>query len=217
MMAPHCRAVLWDYGGVLCDSPFDAFARYERLQGLPEGFLRKVNATNPDGNAWALLERGAIDLDDFAERFRAEADAAGAEGRVDGQDVLALLEGQIRPAMVEAVRRCRPHLKTALVTNNVGAAERPVHDDTFLADLFDVVVQSSVAGVRKPDPAFYALALKQLDVAPSEAVFLDDLGINLKPARELGMTTIKVLDPDQALADLEAAVGIPLRSQPPGA
>jgi putative hydrolase of the HAD superfamily len=205
------RAVLWDYGGVLCDSPFDAFARYERKEGLPEGFLRKVNANNPDTNAWALLERGAIDLDEFVGRFEAEADAAGAGGRVDGHAVVALLEGQVRPAMVDAVRRCRRHLKTALVTNNVGAAERPVHDDTFLADLFDVVVQSSIAGVRKPDPAFYTRTLDELGVAAEEAVFLDDLGINLKPARALGMTTIKVLDPGQALAELEAVVGFPVQ------
>lgn len=200
------RAVLWDFGGVLADSPFDAFDRYERQQGLPSGFLRSVNAVNPDTNAWACLERSSIDLDTFVERFRTEAEAAGADGRVDGHAVIALLSGRVRPVMIEAVRHCRRRLRTALLTNNTA-----VQDDTFLGDLFDVVVESSKAGTRKPDPEFYELALTALDVAPADAVFLDDLGVNLKPARQLGMATIKVVNPEEALDELEALVGFPVR------
>ena len=76
--------------------------------------------------------------------------------------------------------------------------------------MFDVVIESSKVGVRKPDPRFYEIALDAVDVAPDDAVFLDDLGVNLKPARALGMTTIKVDDPAVALAELEAVVGFPL-------
>jgi putative hydrolase of the HAD superfamily len=202
------RAALWDFGGVLADSPFDAFARYEREHGLPDGFLRSVNAIDPDTNAWACFERGEIGLDTFATRFEAEALRVGA--RVDARAVIDLLAGEIRPAMIQAVRRCRPRLRTALLTNNVSAMDRPIGDDT-LGDLFDIVVESSKVGVRKPDPRFYQLALEALGVEADEAVFLDDLGINLKPARQLGMTTIKVVDPEVALAELEATVGFSLR------
>lgn len=182
------RAVLWDFGGVLADSPFDAFARYEAAHDLPEGFLRGVNATNPDTNAWAAFERGDIDLDDFADRFETEAAEAG--GHVDGRAVIALLSGRLRPNMIEAVRRCRPRLRTALLTNNVAASDMPVAADT-VGSLFDTVIESSKVGVRKPDPRFYQMALDALGVPAGAAVFLDDLGINLKPARQLGMTTIK--------------------------
>lgn len=155
-----------------------------------------------------LFERGEIGLNNFAARFEAEALRAGA--RVDARAVIALLTGDIRPAMIRAVRRCRPRLRTALLTNNVSAMDQPIGDDT-LADLFDVVIESSRVGVRKPDPRFYQLALEALGVRAEEAVFLDDLGVNLKPARQLGMTTIKVTDPDEALAELEATIGFPLR------
>jgi putative hydrolase of the HAD superfamily len=202
------QAVLWDFGGVLADSPFDAFARYERRNGLPEGFLRSINARDADTNAWACFERGEIDLETFADRF--EHEALGAGSRVDAREVIALVDGDIRPVMIEAVRRCRTHVRTALLTNNVSAMDKPIGEES-LSDLFDVIIESSRVGVRKPDPRFYQLALDALGVEAADAVFLDDLGVNLKPARQLGMTTIKVTDPDVALAELEAAVGFSLR------
>jgi putative hydrolase of the HAD superfamily len=202
------RAALFDLGGVILSSPFDSFARYERENGLPDGFIRGLNAADHLTNAWARLERNEVTLDEFAELFKAEARDAG--GDIDGHAVIALLAGDIRPAMVEAVRRCHEHLHTGLLTNNFVALEGdgPVGQ---LLDLFDVVLESSRLGLRKPEPAFYELACERLDVKPDEAVFLDDLGINLKPARAMGMTTIKVSDPDAAITELEAAVGFPLR------
>ncbi len=208
------RAVLFDFGGVILTSPFEAFARYEGDNGLPAGFLRRLNATNPDANAWARLERNEVDLAGFAELFEAEARAAGHA--VDGRAVLALLGGELRPAMVEALRRCHDKLKTALITNNF-VPTAPEQGGTRAGPMaevlghFDVIVESSRVGVRKPDPAIYRLACDELGVEPDEAVFLDDLGINLKPARAMGMTTIKVADPDEAIADLEGVVGFPLR------
>ena len=208
------RAVLFDFGGVILTSPFEAFARYEGDNGLPAGFLRRLIATNPDANAWARLERNEVDLAGFAEVFEAEARAAGHA--VDGRAVLALLGGELRPAMVEALRRCHDKLKTALITNNF-VPTAPEQGGTRAGPMaevlghFDVIVESSRVGVRKPDPAIYRLACDELGVEPDEAVFLDDLGINLKPARAMGMTTIKVADPDEAIADLEGVVGFPLR------
>jgi putative hydrolase of the HAD superfamily len=210
----RARAVIFDFGGVILSSPFEAFARYERENALPEGLLRRLNATDPDTNALARLERNEVDQAGFAELFEAEARAAGHE--IDGRAVLALLVGEVRPLMVEALRRCHDRLKTALLTNNfvlTDALGQPRLEDAMaeLADLFDVVIESSQVGLRKPDPAIYELVCRELGVEPREAVFLDDLGVNLKPARAMGMTTIKVDRPDQALSELEHVVGFPLR------
>jgi putative hydrolase of the HAD superfamily len=210
----RARAVIFDFGGVILSSPFEGFARYERENALPEGLLRRLNATDPDTNALARLERNEVDQAGFAELFEAEARAAGHE--IDGRAVLALLVGEVRPLMVEALRRCHDRLKTALLTNNfvlTDAPGQPRLEDAMaeLADLFDVVIESSQVGLRKPDPAIYELVCRELGVEPREAVFLDDLGVNLKPARAMGMTTIKVDRPDQALSELEHVVGFPLR------
>jgi putative hydrolase of the HAD superfamily len=204
------RAALFDFGGVILSSPFEAFAHYEATNGLPDGFIRTVNATDPDRNAWARLERSEVSLAEFSEQFAAESRALGHE--VPGADVLALLGGEVRPAMVEAVRRCSERLVTGLLTNNflvAGDGRGPTAHGPIL-DLFDGIIESSRVGVRKPDPRFYEVACEKLGVEPVECVFLDDLGINLKPARALGMTTIKVVDPEVAIAELEGVVGFPL-------
>jgi putative hydrolase of the HAD superfamily len=200
---------MFDFGGVISTSPFEAFARLETEQGLPPGFVRSVNATNPDSNAWAQLERGEIDLDAFGPGWAVEALALGHE--VDGRMVLERLGGKIRPQMVAAIKSCRANYKTACLTNNFASLESVVSEEVAAVyALFDAVLESRVLGVRKPDPRFYALACAAVGVEPDEAVFLDDLGINLKPARALGMHTVKVTDPDRALAELEQILGHPL-------
>lgn len=200
-------AALFDFGGVILSSPFEAFARYEEEHRLPAGFLRSVNSYDHHSNAWARLERNEISFDDFDGAFAEESAALGH--RVPGRFVLELLAGDLRPAMVEVVRRCGERLKTGLLTNNVVSmgGDSPV---AHVVAMFDVVIESSVVGVRKPEPRFYEIACERLGIGPEEAVFLDDLGINLKPAREMGMTTIKVGDPEVAIADLEEVVGFPL-------
>jgi putative hydrolase of the HAD superfamily len=122
------------------------------------------------------------------------------------------LKGDIRPVMLEALRRLKAsHLRTAAVTNNVAPMASGERDVSELLSLFDVVVESSVVGVRKPEQAFYTIALAALGAGARECVYLDDLGVNLKPARAMGMTTIKVLDADDAIAELERHIGIALR------
>ena len=208
------EAVLWDFGGVILTSPFEAFARYERSIGLPEGTIRQLNATNPDTNAWAKLERTEVDLPAFCALFETEALAAGHT--LVGQDVLGCLSGDVRPQMVEAQWRIKEAgVRQALLTNNFVSGQQADMGSTrpeveAAMSVYDLVIESSKAGVRKPDPAAYQLVLDALDLPARSMVFLDDLGINLKPARALGMTTIKVVDPDDALDELSKVLGIPL-------
>jgi putative hydrolase of the HAD superfamily len=200
---------MFDFGGVISSSPFEAFARFEAENGLPPGFIRTVNATNPDDNAWARLERSEVDVETFGALWSEEARALGHD--VDGRMVLQMLSGEIRPQMVAAIRACRPKYKTACLTNNFLSSEAAVSEPVAsVYALFDVVLESRVLGVRKPDPRFYELACEAVGVRPEESVFLDDLGVNLKPARALGMHTIKVTDPDEALAALERLTGLSL-------
>ena len=211
------RAVLWDFGGVILSSPFDAFRAYERQAGLPEDFIRMLNARNPDTNAWAKMERSEVSLAEFVALFEAEAALQGH--KLDGWRVLQMLSGDIRPQMVEALRRCKQSFRIACITNNMKHGEGPGMSRTpdkakaiaEIMTLFEHVVESSKLGWRKPDPRIYRHACDLLGVTPEECIYLDDLGINLKPARALGMRTIKVGDPDEAIAELEAMVGIPLK------
>jgi len=202
---------------VILTSPFEAFRRYEREAGLPEDFIRSLNARNGDANAWAKMERSEVSLDEFVALFEAEASEQGHT--LDGWRVLQAISGDIRPQMVEALRRCKAAFKVACITNNMKhgsgpgmarSADKAAAVAEIMA-LFEHVVESSKLGWRKPDPRIYRHACDLLGVAPEQCVYLDDLGINLKPARAMGMRTIKVGDPDVAIVELEAMVGIPLR------
>ena len=211
-------AVIWDFGGVITSSPFEAFARFETANDLPKDFIRSINASNPDTNAWALFERSEIDADAFDTGFQAEAAARGHSVR--GADVLALLAGDIRPEMVAVLQRLIDEdYKIGCITNNVktgsGAGMARSTEKAAAVEavmkLFSHVIESSKVGIRKPDQEIYKMACAALDVAPERAVFLDDLGVNLKPARALGMATIKVAGAEQAISELETLLGHPLR------
>ncbi|MGY5882494.1 HAD-IA family hydrolase [Modestobacter lacusdianchii] len=209
------QAVVFDLGGVLTESPMTAFAAYEAEASLPDGLIRRLNSTDPDTNAWARYERRELDESGFRAAFEGEAAAAGYT--VDAGRVLAALAGELRPAMVAAVGRLKAAgLPLALLSNNVAPMPRAGRLGELLA-LFDAVVESSVEGIRKPEPAIYPLAVQRLSAAvgraiePADCAYLDDLGINLKPARALGMHTIKVVDPDAALTQLAELTGIELR------
>ena len=216
--AKTLRAVLWDFGGVILSSPFEAFNRYEAEIGLPKDFIRSLNARNGDTNAWAKMERSEVSLEGFVELFEEEARQQGH--KLDGWRILQSLSGDIRPQMVEALRRCSRAFRVACITNNMKHGEGPgmarnadkAKDVAEIMMLFEHVVESSKLGLRKPDPRIYRHACDLLGVQPEECVYLDDLGINLKPARALGMRTIKVGDPDVAIDELQAIVGIQLRS-----
>ena len=210
------QAVIWDFGGVFTSSPFEAFNTYEAESGLPSDFIRSVNAKNPLENAWALLERSEVTPDEFDTLFRAESKALGHE--VPGHDVLGLLAGRIRPPVIEALRVCKARVKVGCITNNakIGKGASMTEDEDRareagkILDLFDHVIESSKVGLRKPDPRIYALMCEALGVEAAQCVYLDDLGINLKPARAMGMTTIKVTSESQLLEDLAKVTGFPI-------
>jgi putative hydrolase of the HAD superfamily len=202
------RAVIFDLGGVVIDSPLHAIARYERELGIPEGIVNRVVVDSGPSGAWSRLERGEVAMLDFHRDFEAELRAAGhAISAADMMGRIALCGP--RPAMLEAIRRIRARgLRAGALTNNwANERSEPAHE---LKDLFDAFIESSKVGLRKPDPRIYQLACNSLGVAPTEAVFLDDIGRNLKAARELGMRTIKVDAPEPALAELGGHLGFAL-------
>jgi putative hydrolase of the HAD superfamily len=207
--------VIFDFGGVITSSPFEAFNRMEAERELPHNLVRRINSANPDGNAWALFERAEIDAARFDGLFAEEAKAIGYD--LPGRDVLALLSGDIRPGMVVALDWLKANgYRIGCITNNVPAGHGAQMSSTAekaeairaIMARFDHVVESSKVGIRKPDPAIYRLACAALGVDPGECVYLDDLGINCKPAAALGMAAIKVTSGDQALGDLEIALGL---------
>lgn len=207
------EAVIFDFGGVLTSSPFEAFARFETARGLPADIIRRTNAANHLENAWAKFERAEVDIETFDRLFAEESLALGAEVR--GRDVLPLLQGDLRPEMVEALKRIKAQFKTGCITNNLpaNAIGSLTGRSLYIAEvmvLFDHVIESAKIGLRKPDPRIYELMVETLKVDPAKCVYLDDLGVNLKPAREMGMTTIKVTSGAQAIAELETATGLKL-------
>lgn len=213
----HLDAVIWDFGGVVTSSPFEAFNRYEEERGIPRDTIRRINAADPDSNAWALFERAEIDAAQFDAMFAEEASRIGRVIR--GSDVLALLSGDIRPRMVAALDTIKDTgVKLGCITNNVPAGKGAGMSTSetkaaAVADVmtrFDHIIESSKAGIRKPDPRIYAMMCDALSVAPERCIYLDDLGINCKPAATMGMRAIKVVGEDQALAELSALTGLAL-------
>jgi putative hydrolase of the HAD superfamily len=211
---PNIDAIIWDFGGVFTSSPFEAFNVLEAELGAPKDFIRNINAVNPETNAWAQFESNSVSIDDFDELFAEET--AGKGYRISGKSVVARLSGTLRPRMVEVLKICKAHFLVACITNNVKAGHGPGMDSdrtkansvAEVMKIFSLVVESSKEGIRKPNPEIYLRTCTQLKVSPSRCVFLDDLGINLKPARTLGMHTIKVLGENQAIEDLANLTGL---------
>jgi len=209
------EAVIWDFGGVLTASPFEAFNRYEAERGLPRDFIRGVNAVNPHDNAWAQFERNDIDAAEFDRLFRTESRALGLE--VSGTEVLDNVSGALRPGMVAALRTCKARFKVGCITNMFlrdGASHQMAADLAEVFALFDALIESAKAGVRKPNPRIYQMMCELLDVEPANCIYLDDLGVNCKPAAQLGMAAIKVVSEAQALADLGRATGLVFHAAP---
>jgi putative hydrolase of the HAD superfamily len=208
------RAVIFDLGGVVFPSPFDAFDAYDHGNDLEKGTVRALIRHSSETGAWSRLERGELTMEEFVCGLEAEALDAGFV--LDARRLMELVGSSLgpRPEMTRAIEHIRARgLRTAALTNNWADDQRGSSAPNAVRDsgLFDVVVESAVEGLRKPDPRIYELALARLGVVASETVFLDDLGINLKPARAMGMATIKVIDFADALAELGALLDLELR------
>ena len=196
------KAIIWDFGGVITSSPFDAFNEFEEVNGLPKDIIRIINSENPDMNAWAQFESNSITIDQFDDLFLKEAKAKGFD--IKGRDIIKLLKGSIRENMVSFLRELKSNFKLGCITNNVKpSSEENTDNETKEAmAIFDHVIESSIVGIRKPNPEIYMMSCDALNVSPDQCIYLDDLGINLKPARELGMTTIKVIQPEDAIQEV---------------
>ena len=207
-------SIFWDFGGVITSSPFEAFNSFEENNHIPKDFIRKVNSINPNENAWAQLEQSKISLEEFDGLFAKESKKLGRE--IQGSEVLSLLQGKIRPKIVQAIKKFKSlGFLQACLTNNFDSEDRDVSalDDKNkereeIMQLFDFIIESKKVGVRKPNNKFYELALSETKVAPEKTIFLDDLGINLKPARKLNISTIKVFSEQQAINELTNLTGI---------
>jgi len=196
------KAIIWDFGGVITSSPFDAFNEFEEVNGLPKDIIRTINSENPDMNAWAQFESNSITIDQFNDLFLKESKAKGFD--IKGRDIIKLLKGSIRENMVSFLRELKSDFKLGCITNNVKpSSEENTDNETKEAmSIFDHVIESSIVGIRKPNPEIYMMSCDALNVSPDQCIYLDDLGINLKPARELGMTTIKVIQPEDAIQEV---------------
>lgn len=196
------KAIIWDFGGVITSSPFEAFNEFEEANSLPKDIIRTINSENPDMNAWAQFESNSITIGQFNDLFLKEAKAKGFD--IKGRDIIKLLKGSIRENMVSFLRELKSDFKLGCITNNVKSSSQENTDSETeeVMSIFDHVIESSIVGIRKPNPEIYMMSCDALNVSPDQCIYLDDLGINLKPARELGMMTIKVIQPEDAIQEV---------------
>ncbi len=206
---PNLRAAIFDIGGVLTSSPVIAIREYAMRELVDYAVLGPMIGDHD--LAWSRWERSELSLQQFIQQFEAEGLERGIKVSAQGIMDAAFGTQSVREEMVGVVRYLRGRVKLGCITNNVAredAESRP--RAIVLEDLFDHVIESSIVGIRKPDPRIYHMACEALSVQPHEAVFLDDIGANLKGARAVGMTTIKVNPDLGAIDELEAVLGIAL-------
>ncbi|XP_004595440.2 acyl-CoA dehydrogenase family member 10 [Ochotona princeps] len=212
------KAVIFDMGGVLIPSPGSVAAEWEVQNRVPSGTIVKALIRGGENGPWMRFMRGETTREDFLEEFERHCSEM-AEAPVRVASFFSLLTSdrvaKQFPVMTEAITQIRARgLQTAVLSNNFylpdGTSFLPLDRNQF-----DVVVESCLEGVCKPDPRIYQLCLQRLGRQPSESVFLDDLGQNLKTAASLGIRTMKVRDPESAVQELEALLGFPLRSSVP--
>jgi putative hydrolase of the HAD superfamily len=218
------QGVVFDYGGVIATSITPHLTEFESQQGYARGAMFQLlfgenwldevldDDLSVDGPSvvhdWHRLETGELDIMTFIEGARTRApEVLGRDFDVDAFAMfMAGLPLGVHWPVVHRLRELRADgLALALLTNNVkefGSAWRA----TFpVVELFDVIVDSSEVGMRKPDPRIYRLTCDQLSVDPEAAVFLDDLPVNVAAARAVGMEAVRVdADIAAALAELDA-------------
>ena len=184
-MKKKINYVLWDFGGVLTNSPIRNFLEYEKKYNLLPGTIIKINSHNKFENAWAKLERNEINKKEFEKLFLEEAKELNYNFKIDVEKIFKCLDVKVKKK-----------LPCACLTNNISENSSLVANKAFeeFKDNFSYTFESSKLGMRKPEIEIYKYVIKKLKVNPENILFIDDLGINLKPAKIIGMKTYKMLD-----------------------
>lgn len=209
---PTLRAVVFDFGGVLITPITRTFSRLAETLGIDGPTMREIFMGPLDrttDHPWQLAEQGRLAVADIQGLLPPYAEAHGVE--LVGDEMSLLLGTQhfeVVDEMVDAVRRSRERgRQTALLTNTF-AEFRPTLEQVLDLALFDVVIESSAIGARKPDVEAYRATVEALEIdLPDQAVFLDDFGPNLAAAAAFGLRTIHVTDPGPAIAELDQLLG----------
>ena len=202
----NIQTIIFDFGGVITDSPIEGFKKLEKSYGISKGVISSIVMTNPDNNAWAKSERGEIDIQTFIEEFNLEAKKLGYN--LNAKEILKQLYGPLRPLMVEKIASLSKNYQLICLTNvlkgvHVFSPEERKKEVDHVLSFFDKIYESCEIGMRKPEKRIYRYLLDDLKIKPENSVFLDDLGMNLKTAKLLGINTVKVIDPTAALKELD--------------
>ena len=202
------KTIIFDFGGVITNSPIEGFKNLEKTHGYSKGLITGINMNNPDNNAWARSERGEIEIDTFLSQFEQEALEIGHD--INADEILIQLYGSPRPIMIKKIISLSKSNKYKLIclTNVLKGIEKfmPKEREEVVNNImsyFDKIYESYKIGMRKPEARIYEYIIKDLEINPKETIFLDDLGMNLKTARQLGINTIKVVDPIDAIKTLD--------------
>ena len=202
------KTIIFDFGGVITNSPIEGFKLLEEKHGYDKGIITNINMNNPDNNAWAKSERGEIDINTFLEEFEKEALSIGQ--KINAKEILQQLYGSLRENMINKIKLLSTSKKYKLIclTNvlkgvDIFTPKERVEAVKDVMSYFDIIYESYKLNMRKPEARIYQYILKELNIEPQETVFLDDLGMNLKSAKQLGINTIKVIDPNDAIYQLD--------------
>ena len=191
------KIVLWDYGGVLTESPIKNFRKFENDNNYVLDSIVKINSYNKYNNAWAKLEKDEISIEKFSKLFSEEAKQFGILN-INTDKLLECLNVKLNIKMVELLENISKFYTCVCLTNNF----KKVGSSNFknIKHNFSLIIESSKIGFRKPEKQIYKHVLEVLKVNAKEILFIDDLGINLKPARELGFHTYKFTDTDKTIS-----------------
>ena len=191
------KIVLWDYGGVLTESPIINFRKFENDNNYSLNTIVKINSDNKYNNAWAKLEKDEISIEQFSKLFREEAKQFGIPN-INTDKLLECLNVKLNIKMVELLENVSKFYSCVCLTNNF--KKMSSYDFENIKHNFSLIIESCKIGLRKPEKEIYTYVLKVLKVSAKEILFIDDLGINLKPAKELGFQTYKFIDTNKTIS-----------------
>ncbi len=208
-MIKKIKLILWDFGGVLTESPIKKFIEFEKENNLTPGTLVKINSHNKMNNAWAKLEKDLVNEKEFTELFLEEAKNLNIKEEIDTNMVLNCLDVKLDKAMLDIFFKIKDKVPFACLTNNIPSHLNKNYNNTFenFKHNFEYVFESSKLGLRKPEEKMYKHVIQKIKLPPENILFIDDLGINLKPAKKLGFFTYKYVNITDTKNFLENILG----------